>query len=85
MSELSIIGAAQAKVIPLQQSKNNTALNDFFSHHGEKTSAIILAFLDKMFGQYQKTQSWQYLSLKEKMEVEINCQLLKNLIQNLKR
>jgi len=85
MSEVSIIGKAQAKVVPLAPLTNRLALKEFFSHHGEETTEVLLKFFEDVFAVYKTTNCWQYLTIKEKAAQEVNYTILLKLIQNLKR
>lgn len=85
MSDVKIIGSAQAKVVPIQEHKNSFSLNDFFSFYGGHTNAIMIGFLDATYNGYLKSEAWNYSTISEKAFAEFNYLLLRKLLQNLKR
>lgn len=85
MSDVTLVGTAQAKIIPLQEKKNEFSVNDFFSFYGSHTNAIMVGFLDHTYNEYIKSQNWQYATISEKAFAEFNYQLLRKFLQTLKR
>jgi len=85
MSDVKILGSAIAKVVPIQQHKNDFSSNDFFSYYANHTNAIMVGFLDNVYNEYLKSEAWNYATISEKAIAEFNYQLLRKFLQNLKR
>jgi hypothetical protein len=84
MSEVTKIGSAQAKVIPLQQKTNKSPIQNFFSYYGSNTGAIMIGFLDTIYEEFLKSQSWQHSTISEKAIAEFNYQLFRKFLQSLR-
>lgn len=85
MSEVNLIGSAQAKVIPLNEKTNEETIRQFFSFYLHRTNDHMLAFLDLLYNEYLKSQSWQFARISEKTIAEFNYQLLRKFLQNIKQ
>jgi hypothetical protein len=84
MSEVNFNGSAQAKVVPLNQRTNDSALRDFVFFYQHQTGPIMITFLNQLYNQYLQSERWQYATLSEKTIDEFNYQLLKKFLEEIK-
>ena len=85
MSEVNLIGSAQAKVVSLNQKSNEGALRHFLFYYAQQTSPVMITFLDQIYKEYLKSDKWQYATISEKTVAEFNYQLLKKLLEEIKQ
>jgi hypothetical protein len=74
-----------AKLIELNPAKAVSRQADFFATYGANTGSTYAQFLDQVYQSYVKTQAYQYLGFREKVNVEYQYQSLRRFVLQLQQ